>query len=56
VKSPTAHTLEQLRRDGYTPTVVERYIPNGHLPEDLWAVFDILAVRGDVPGAQPARN
>jgi hypothetical protein len=44
--TPTARTLEHLRRAGYLPAVVERWIPHANIRSDLWNFADILAVHG----------
>lgn len=49
-RSPTSRTLERLRRDGYLAGVVEISLPRCHIHRDLFGIFDILAVRGDVQG------
>ena len=43
--TPTARTLQQLRRDGYTAGVVEQWIPRVNIRRDLFGVGDVLAVR-----------
>jgi hypothetical protein len=48
--SPTARTLEALRRDGWTAQVVESWIPRLNVRRDLFGVGDVLAVKpGDPP-------
>jgi hypothetical protein len=48
--TPTARTLQELRGDGYTPAVVEAWIPRLNVRRDLFGVGDVLAVRpGDPP-------
>src|SRR4051794_39414780 len=42
--SPTARTLALLRREGYLPAVVERWIPRANVRSDLWGFGDVLAV------------
>ncbi len=42
--SPTARTLDLLRREGYLPAVVERWIPGKEIRCDLWHFGDVLAV------------
>lgn len=45
--SPTQLTLRQLRREGYKPVeVVEHWNAFAHRREDLFGLFDILAVKG----------
>ena len=47
--SPTARTLDLLRREGYLPAVVERWLPGVNVRKDLWGFGDVLAVH---PGAR----
>jgi hypothetical protein len=42
--SPTALTLNHLRRSGYVAAVVETWIPKIERRRDLWAFADVLAV------------
>jgi hypothetical protein len=44
--SPTARTLELMRRCGYLAAVVERWIPvpGKNIRRDLFGAFDVLAV------------
>lgn len=42
--SPTARTLHLLRREGYLPAVVERWLPGANVRQDLWGFGDVLAV------------
>jgi hypothetical protein len=44
--SPTARTLRDLRADGWTADVVERWIPGANIRSDLFGFVDIVAVRG----------
>jgi hypothetical protein len=44
--SPTARTLRDLRADGWTAEVVERWIPGANIRSDLFGFVDIVAVRG----------
>lgn len=46
--SPTALTLRDLRRDGWTAEVVERWNPHARVRHDLFGFVDVLALRGDV--------
>jgi hypothetical protein len=50
VSSPTARSLELLRREGWTAGVVERRLPRCFITVDLFNAFDIVAIRPDVPG------
>lgn len=43
--SPTAHTLEYLRRSGFTAGVVERWLPKVNRKRDFLGCIDILACR-----------
>lgn len=43
-KSPTARSLNALRRMGYHPDVVEKWIPQARRRKDLYGFIDILAV------------
>jgi hypothetical protein len=42
--SPTARTLQELRRQGFLAAVVERWLPRVGRKADLWGIGDILAV------------
>lgn len=46
--SPTALTLRDLRRDGWTAEVVEHWNPHARVRHDLFGFVDVLALRGDV--------
>jgi hypothetical protein len=50
MRSPTALTLAQLRREGWTPGIVERRLPRCFITVDLYHAFDLVAVRPDRPG------
>jgi hypothetical protein len=45
-KSPTALSLELLRREGWKAENVEQWIPRGKTRRDLFGVIDIIAIRG----------
>ena len=45
-KSPTARSLEQLRKDGYTAEVVERSLPHFFVSKDFFGFADIIYVTG----------
>jgi len=45
-KSPTARTLEELRKRGFHPEVVERFIPRTRIRKDLYGCIDIVAIMG----------
>ena len=49
-RSPTARSLEALRRDGWTVAVAERWIPQAGIRRDLFGMFDIVAIRTDQAG------
>lgn len=49
--SPTARTLEWLRRAGYSAGVVEKWIPQMRRRVDLFGCIDIVAVGGGETGA-----
>lgn len=42
--SPTARTLNRLRREGWLAAVVETFIPRVNRKRDLWGIGDVLAV------------
>lgn len=48
--SPTARSLEYLRRMGYKAGVVERFIQAIHQRVDLFGCIDIVAIREHVQG------
>jgi hypothetical protein len=48
--SPTARTLEHLRKEGYLCQVVERFNQFSMKRIDLYGVIDIVAIRKDQPG------
>jgi hypothetical protein len=48
--SPTGRTLQYLRNIGWVATVVESWVPVANIRRDLFGMFDLLAVRPDVPG------
>lgn len=43
-KSPTSRSLNALKRMGYHPEVVEKWIPQARRRKDLWGFVDILAI------------
>lgn len=49
--SPTARSLAQLRQEGWTPDVVERFIAGARIRRDFLNFADIIAVREDFRGA-----
>jgi hypothetical protein len=44
--SPTARTLAKLRKEGWLPWVVEKWIPGANIRSDLFGFIDVLAIRG----------
>ncbi len=42
--SPTTRSLALLRREGWLPAVVEKWLPRVNLRRDLWHFADLLAV------------
>jgi hypothetical protein len=48
--SPTKRTLALLRAEGFTAAVVERWNPHAWVRQDLFGLFDLLAVHPDRPG------
>lgn len=49
--TPTSRTLSLLRADGFAVAIVERRIPHCNITVDAFGMFDVLAIREDVPGA-----
>ena len=45
--SPTALTLRELRKEGWTAQVVEHWVPGANVRRDLFGVIDVLALRDD---------
>ena len=48
--SPTARSLDLLRKEGYLAAVVERFNQFSMKRIDLYGVIDICAIRADQPG------
>lgn len=48
--SPTARTLEWLRKEGYTAQVVERWNPYAKVRVDLFGIIDVVALKEGAPG------
>ncbi len=48
--SPTARTLTVLRRLGYLPAIVERWIPGANVRRDLYGCIDIVAIQANEHG------
>ena len=44
-KSPTARSLEYLRKQGYTVAVVEKWNPVTKIKNDLFGFIDVIAIR-----------
>lgn len=44
--SPTARTLDKLRKEGWRPWVVEKWNHITHTRLDLYNIGDVLAIRG----------
>jgi hypothetical protein len=42
--SPTQLTLRELRKQGYTAAIVERWNPHAKIRQDLFGCIDVLAV------------
>jgi hypothetical protein len=47
LSSPTSRSLELLRDEGWLVAVVERWIPGANIRQDLFGLFDLIAIRGD---------
>jgi hypothetical protein len=47
--TPTARSLQALRKEGYTVAVVEKFNPGARVRQDLYGFGDILAVKADPP-------
>jgi hypothetical protein len=43
--TPTARTLQQLRKEGYVCQVVEKWNPYARIRQDLFGFIDIVAIR-----------
>lgn len=48
--SPSARSLQHLRKLGYIAQVVERFNPFAHVRQDLFGFIDIVAVKEGEPG------
>ena len=48
--SPTARSLAQLRKYGWTPAVVEKFNPGARVRQDLFGFLDVVCLRQGVPG------
>ena len=46
MSSPTERTLRALRKDGWVPAVVEKWIPQARRRQDLFGFIDIIAIKG----------
>ena len=49
MSSPTARTLQLLRREGYLAAVAEKWNPHSRTRADLFGFADVLAVRAGAP-------
>lgn len=45
-KSPTSRAVEELRRLGFEPTIVEQRLPHCFVTRDAWNWCDIIAMNG----------
>lgn len=45
MSSPTARTLERLRKEGWTCAIVEKVVPHTFIKQDLFGCIDILAMK-----------
>jgi hypothetical protein len=45
--TPTARTLQLLRKEGWTVAVVEKWNPHSHIRQDLWGFADLIAMHPD---------
>ena len=54
--SPTALTLRELRKEGWTAQVVEHWVPGANVRRDLLGFIDVLALRGDTTLAVQATS
>jgi hypothetical protein len=43
-QSPTSRALQQLRKDGWLPAVVEKWNPGARVRQDLFGFIDIVAI------------
>ena len=50
MSSPTSRTLAELRRNGYTAAVVERWNPWAKIRQDLYGFIDVLAIKANEKG------
>jgi hypothetical protein len=50
MSTPTSRSLALLRTDGYTAAVVERWNPHARIRQDLFGVFDLVAIRAGLVG------
>jgi hypothetical protein len=48
--TPTSRTLQLLRAEGWTAAVAESWVPRVNVRRDLFAAFDVVAIRPDRPG------
>lgn len=52
--SHTERTLKELRNDGYSAAVVEKWIPGANIRRDMFGIIDIVAIKylGETLGVQ----
>jgi len=48
--TPSARTLDYLRKQGYKPATVERWNPHVKIRQDLYGFIDIIAIHPEKPG------
>ena len=46
-KSPTERTLKELKEQGYTCAIVEKWNPHARIRQDLFGFIDVLAIKRD---------
>jgi len=49
-RSPSALSAEYLRDLGYEVDICERFIPGANIRKDLFALFDLVAIRSEANG------
>ncbi len=45
MSSPTSRTINKLKNEGWTPDIVERWIPGANIRRDLYGWIDVLAIK-----------
>lgn len=48
--SPTQRTLAELRKEGYSAWIVEKWNPFAHIRQDLFGIIDIVAIKAGTVG------